>query len=738
MRFHKSVFPLITLLLVWAMFFWRFAAPIPVDRLTYRDSDFTQQFGAFRMVVYEAVLHGRLPIWEECLNSGYPFYADPQAQLWYPPVWVTMGVLRLMGWRHFPIEALVFETTAHYLALSYGLYFFLRSRQLRPWAAVLGAVVFTYGGYLTGSPPVQTATLNTNFWLPLALLWSGQWADTRQVRWLGALTLTLALAFFAGHPQTFLYVTGLTLAYFVYRTGQAAWPGRAILGALLTIIAITTLLAAIQLLPSVQFIAHSTRARLTYDQAGHGFPLADVVQFFLTGFVSYRHPLYIGILPLALVAFALLRPQSEIRFWVIIAVSGLVLSFGAAAALYDVAYWLIPGYGLFRGQEHLALLVSFALAVLAAYGADLWLGPLKRQTRWHLAQGGRALRAGVGWALLALFVLSYLARIGFDPSDWKQLPERAGVLVLAVGLAAVMFGLRQGGPTLRRSWPYGLVLVVAIDLFAANRSVNVGAPVAIYPPSPLIEPLTASQNGFFRVQDELQLPGHAGCGYGFRAIDSITPYQIATYARFIEAAPASVRWAVLAVRYLVTWREQVYDAPTALVVSALSAPGVPNKAGVTQVYRLAGNPTDRAWIAQSVRVAASPAALAAALQDPFFDPRRTVILPEAAPARVGIGQVWMETDTSGALRLRASTTGPAVLVVSVVNFPGWQAEVNGAPARVVLANGAVVGVPLATAGEHYVTLTFRPTVLWIGAVITGLSWVLCVGLLFHRRRLWPG
>ena len=109
-------------------------------------------------------------------------------------------------------EALVAEIALHYLLVSIGLYLFLRDRRLRPAAAVLGALVFTYGGYLTGSPPLQTATLAVDAWLPLALLFAGRWADSRRPRHLALTGLMLALSLLAGHPQTFVYVGGLTLA----------------------------------------------------------------------------------------------------------------------------------------------------------------------------------------------------------------------------------------------------------------------------------------------------------------------------------------------------------------------------------------------------------------------------------------------------------------------------------------------------------------------------------------------
>jgi hypothetical protein len=95
--------PWLTLVAVWALFFWRFAAPDQTDRLMYAPGDFTETFGVFHDLVYRRLIAGQLPLWADCLWSGYPLHADPQAQWLYPPNWLIFAGLRLQGWGHFPI-----------------------------------------------------------------------------------------------------------------------------------------------------------------------------------------------------------------------------------------------------------------------------------------------------------------------------------------------------------------------------------------------------------------------------------------------------------------------------------------------------------------------------------------------------------------------------------------------------------------------------------------------------------
>ena len=731
----RRLLPYLVLLAAWALFFWRFAAPAG-DRLSYTPGDFSQQFGVFRDVAYRSLIGGHLPLWAECLDSGYPFYADPQAQLFYPPIWLIDGFLRLQGWGNFPLGALAAEAALHYLLASVLTFLFLRSLALRSSAALLGAVVYTYGGYLTGSPPLQTAVLEVSALLPLALLCAGHFARTRRPRALAFTALALGLAYMAGHPQTFFYVVVLTAVYFAFRARQAGWRLGQFAGASVALGALTAGLAAVQLLPTVQYIAQSTRTAVTFAETGHGFPFGDVLQFFVTGLVSYWQPLYIGILPLALAIFALTRRQLEVRFWAAVAIGGLILSFGTKAVAYDVLYWTVPGYGLFRDQERFAIVVSFALAVLAAYGAHSLFGPLSRGARRALKWLVVAAGALLALALVLLAVVTYAAQLGAGANSSQRLIDGAGLLVLTTGLAALALSARTRLPALRR-WLPALVLGVAIlDLFAANRPLNVVPAYDPYPYNNLLDAIY-SQTGFFRVQDDAQLPGHAGCAYGYRAIESVTPYRVATYARFMSQAPELVRWQLLGVQYVVSWRAQIFNDAAHTSPSEVVARGtVPDdKGNVTTVHRLAAAP-QRAFLAHQVLVAADDGAVYDQLSQPDFDPLNMVVLPAAAPASPGGGddQAQVSQDSAGQLSLSTSSSGAAVLVASEAYFPGWQVSVDGRPAALLRADGALLAVSL-PAGAHQVRFAFQPPVLAWGAGLTLFSLAAALALIVLDRRM---
>src|SRR5262245_45112059 len=115
---------------VWALFFWRVLTPVDTDRLTFQQGDFTLQFLAYRQMAYRQLAEGHFPAFEECLYSGYPFQADPQSQVLYPPVAGTMVLGRLLGWATYPLRALEWEVMLHVLVAALTMYAFLRDLRL--------------------------------------------------------------------------------------------------------------------------------------------------------------------------------------------------------------------------------------------------------------------------------------------------------------------------------------------------------------------------------------------------------------------------------------------------------------------------------------------------------------------------------------------------------------------------------------------------------------------------------
>lgn len=715
---------------LWALFFWRYFAA-PPNQVVFPDGDFTQQFFVFRSLAFRELVAGRLPLWTDCFFGGYPFHADPQAQLFYPPVWLSFGALRLLGYGHFPLLALTAETVAHYLIASLGAYAFLRAETGRGLAALAGTLVFTFGGYLTGYPPLQTGILETAAWLPLLLLATRRLAVNTGAASRAIACGLLALMFFAGHPQSFMLCAYLAIAYFLFCGRAAGSQWRALLWRLAPVVLLGALISAVQLLPQAQYLTLSTRSSLPYAELAHGFPLQDLAQLVVTGLVSRWQPLFMGILGLTLALLAATAvPTAAVRFWVATVLAGALLSFGSSQGAYGLAYWILPGYSLFRGQERAALIVAMGSAALVAHGAALLLGPLPRHSRRAAAKAARLLRALTLPVIVLLIAVVLLARA--DAIKWGDLPPRFGLLLLGVALAAITLAARP----LRAWFPGVLLTVLALELFAANSATNAAAPFETYPYRPMLDALQkdAGTGRWFRVQDDARMNGHWACMYGLREWGGISPIRPRMWMEFDTYAAEDVRFKLLGVDYLVSWK---MDPGTreGLPLAAQTLYHGPAPEGDAKVYRLPFT-AQRAWVAGKLQRTASPEEQWQLLRTPGFDALGTALVEAAAaPALVpSTGSAQVNSDQPGALQLTVQSAAPGLLVVSEAWYPGWMASVNGAAWQPSIpVNGFVQGVALPSAGIHTVQLQYRPPALLWGAGLSLLGIALAVLPLLWRK-----
>ena len=127
---------LLVILAVWLAFFWRLFTPVEADRVQLASGDFTLQFLAFRRFGLSELRQGRWPLWMPCVDSGYPYFADPQAASFYPPALLNYAGHLMSGTPEFSLVALQWEAALHILLAALLSYLFLRG-EVRSRAAAL-------------------------------------------------------------------------------------------------------------------------------------------------------------------------------------------------------------------------------------------------------------------------------------------------------------------------------------------------------------------------------------------------------------------------------------------------------------------------------------------------------------------------------------------------------------------------------------------------------------------------
>ena len=125
-----------------------------------------------------------------------------------------------------------------------------------------------------------------------------------------------------------------------------------------------------------------------------------------------------------------------------------------------------------------------------------------------------------------------------------------------------------------------------------------------------------------------------------------------------------------------------------------------------------------------------------------FDPRRTALMevaPAEMPALAG-GTLAPESTEAritvyepNRLVVETRAAGPCALVVAEIFYPGWEAEIDGAPARIHLTNFIMRGVAV-PAGAHRVEMRYRAPAARNGAFISAFSLLVLGGLIVQARR----
>ena len=727
---NKTIMHFCVLLLLWAFFFWRFLVDGP-NRVVFPDGDFTQQFFMFRTIAFRQLVSGQMPLWTDCFFGGYPFHADPQAQIFYPPVLLNFGVLRILGYDSFPLLALTTETILHYLAISIFGYLFLKEECGTRIGALSGSIILTYGGYLTGYPPLQTASLETATWMPLILLALRRFVSTGSGRAMASVIFTYSVAFLAGHPQTFLLITYLSIAYFFYRSIVSERTLRWVIFRSSIIFSLLILTVGIQLFPQMQFLALSTRSSLPFDELSSGFATYDIVQFLVTRLVNTDlwQPLYIGIMGLTFALIALpLKRSGPVRFWLGTAIVSLLVSFGSNLAVYQMAYWLLPIFKLFRGQERAAVIIAMASSVLVSIAVSTMTGPLNRKQRTVLFGAFRWVRNLVPVAII-LLIVSVAAAQNF-PEVWEHLPARLGLLVIGMVLTAFVITIRP----IRRVFPVALIFVITTELFSANMSTNAYVPFNPYPELSLIKPLRldADTGRWFRAQDDARMQGHWACAYGLREWGGISPIRMQTWVDFDELAPEHTRFRMLGIDYLISWKMQPMTREGLLLSATPIYQGMA-PSGDAKVYRLPWE-AQRAWLAETTYDFISTSDMWKFMQSNDFEPDKVALtLSSKQTISSSGGSVKILSDRPGYIELEVNNEDESLLVFSEAWYPGWTATTNNIKQTTEMVNGYIQGAHLQNPGPQRVVLEYDPLLLRQSLIASIIGLVLTLSLYFWKQ-----
>ncbi len=156
------------------------------------------------------------------------------------------------------------------------------------------------------------------------------------------------------------------------------------------------------------------------------------------------------------------------------------------------------------------------------------------------------------------------------------------------------------------------------------------------------------------------------------------------------------------------------------------------------------NALPRAWMVPNSKAVSEEDALKAIRgesKEPF-NPRELALLerPPLTKVRLGIDEPFSQAEAKllkyapNWLVIETSSDKRAVLVVSEMNYPGWEATIDGQPAEIYTANYLLRGV-IVPEGKHTVEMRYAAPAAKLGGIISALALLfISVALVKTRRR----
>jgi hypothetical protein len=510
-------------------------------------------------------------------------------------------------------------------------------------------------------------------------------------------------------------------------------------------------LAAVQLLPFVELLAHSQRDRAfggdAWAMPGWGWANFLVPLFRCTpsmhGVYSqdaqqWTSSYYVGIGVLALGVLAVLKVRRAI-VWTLaaLALAGAWLALGNSGGLLAGLKWLVPSLGWVRFPIKWVVVTVFALPLLAAFGLAWWRTPFapgRSGLRRSLVQVGLTLLVAV------MVVVAFALWFPFPKEDLRTTLWSGGSrAVLLVLVLAAFFGWARARTPRQAGWlGAGLLAVLILDALTHTPRSNPTVPVTAYrmPAGPTAPRLGESRAMISpAMQRFLDYAGTPDLGETFRGQQQAlfgncnllarVPKVNGFYSLYLKAEAQ-----VQALLYAST-----NPPPDGLLdflgVAQISAPDD----GFAWQHRETALPMVTAG--QRPVFADEPTTLGL-LASPEFEPRQVVYLPPEARGAVRVQAQASATVNSakfaaGRIEWVVEAEAPALVVIAQAFHRPWKAQVDGRPVPLWRANHAFQALEV-PAGPSQVTLVYRDTAFVVGLLVSSFTLLLCGFFYWQGRR----
>ncbi|MBA4313227.1 MAG: hypothetical protein C0417_11420 [Chlorobiaceae bacterium] len=702
-------------------------------------SDIMNEGFPYRFSMSESIKAGHLPLWVPEIYSGFPLLARAEAGIVYPFNLILFGLLS-------PWVALNLVLLLTIITAGISTYLYAKEIGASFAGALVAGIAFGFSGYLL-SHLKHLSNVNAACWLPLGLYLIERAIKSNDNRKLLLFGIVFGFQHLSGHTQIAYYSGVLYIFYFIFRSLAVQKTQKVLLSGtskikqlalskqswlFIGMLALGSLIAAIQLIPTYELVSLSQRSRgVTFDYASnyaydpknlgmfiYPYINGDIGDGTYTGnSIFWEDYGYVGIVALIFALHAIFRNWKNwfVKFFTISGVVSIILVLGPNTPVYEFVFNYVPGMKFFRFPTRFLLITDLSLVVLASIG-------------------------------ISHFVEYYFIKSKSEKHKISKIIIRHPVEILIIVICVVdlfYFQLRQNPIVDADKW---LTAPKSVEYLIRDSSLyryfSVGANQAHIKTFQQARGWEGDLQPFIDQREYIQPSSNVL--YGISAANgyaNLTPNYIVDIwgdqnrtgilnkTASIDGdifKPSPIFWRLMDmynVKYLSSfWR--IEPNPNVEDIG---------KFGEAFFYKNNGSMPRVYLVCKAIKAQSEEHALQLIASNQF-NPRQNVILIELPagylPADSINGTVDIIKYSPNEVIMKVSASQDVLLVFSDSYYPGWKAYIDDSETKIYRANVTQRSVAIPK-GDHLVKFVFEPQTVQVGFWITASS-VILFGFLFYQ------
>ena len=726
------------------------------------------QIVPWRLFAWQQIKSGMLPFWNPMNGMGAPLLANYQLALFYPPALISF-VFAGLGGAEWLAWSLTLLAVLHLIWGGYGMTLLVKELGLGRQAQIICGLSFALCAFFTTRVGVYNM-IWVGTWFPFLLLFTLRLSKSDQNLYKALFGLVIAgtCMLLAGHAQLTYYCFQFAFIWFVVRVlSNVSWRFRIqkivqFVGAIF----FSCLLAAIQLIPTAEYLMQSQRSSAVDFSTSMSFSFWPwrIISLFAPDFFGnpaannywgygafWEDAGYFGLLSILFAYWGLGRllfrslkdDPTVIDRWTLtfIGIAGFIFALGRNTFIFPFFYRYVPTFDMFNGPSRYIFWTTTTLILLSAFEIDRFCHPGKINQRRISYFAVISLAIFIG-ALAGYFLL------GKDLPTIFLATARMGFLGFLIFLVLRMRPVQADRFLF---WEYTLTALVVVDLLVANWGSFPVTSINYFSESKPVGPILVDDEPkrlHINLSDEYDLKFHR-----FLRFQGYPPIENVRNARAIPLPNLNM---LDDNKYLTTnfdpmvpggyyqWMSYIDRLPESLQKTWLVW------SNVDEILKIAPNSltgvayekvefSNRFWWypcafyelsnTKSLSIIDSTVRKSGEIPLVIHDDSDITDCDSNRPTPLIYSRL-SETPTEIEILYEAKDSG--WIVMADTYYPGWHASIDGVAVGIQQANVAFRAIPTLK-GNHTLRVVYEPTTFLISAFISGLA-VLTLLILWLARR----